>query len=91
MADPSELSISELELIRHSTAATYLSAHLRLMMRALGVDAPDTDSINAMILVLIDPMNFATKAMWYALMGDDKLEEALQEFRDSLKELRPNG
>lgn len=61
------------------------------MARALGVDASDTDSINAMILVLIEPMNAATRAMWYAVMNDDKLEEALQDFRELLNELRPDG
>lgn len=88
MADPAQLPTEELQRAQHLGAATYLGAYLHLVTRALGVDTTP-DAINAMVLTMIEPMNHATKAMWYAMMNDPKLDEALFEFRECLSVLHP--
>lgn len=91
MADPAELSVEELEALRDQGAAIYMSAYLQLMARHLGVYAglTDTDGLNAMAMAMVEPLNLATRAMWYALMNDHKLDEALFEFRESVSNLHP--
>lgn len=87
MADPAELPRAELERARDLGAATYLSAYFHLMTRELGVDA-DTLGVQGMALVVLDPMNHATQAMWCAMMEDRPGKEAaLMKFQQSLDAL----
>lgn len=88
MANPANLSRAELEKARDIGVATYLSAYGRLMARELGIDETDTQGINRMMFVLIEPMNLATEAMWRALMEDHEGTERITNlFRDKLDNL----
>lgn len=85
MSDPEELSREELERARDLGAVTYCGAYVHLMGRELGVDTSDKESLNHMLLQMVEPMNQATEAIWRALMNDHVgKEEALIRFRKSL-------
>lgn len=87
MADPSKLPTDEVIAIRDLTAATYLAANVRIVMRELGVEEDD-DAIRMFVLQLVVPMNHAFDATFRALMKDvDGSEEAIQHFRACLHAL----
>lgn len=86
MADPAKLPTEDLERARDLGAATYVSTYVRLMMRALGIDESDTESVNAMALRMVDPLSTATEVIWRALMDDHKgKDETLRRFRTQLE------
>lgn len=87
MADPSKLPTDEVIAIRDLTAATYLAANVRIVMRELGVEEDD-DAIREFVLRMVVPMNHAFDATWRGLMKDvDGLEVAMQNFRACLHAL----
>lgn len=87
MADPSKLPTSEIVAIRDLTAATYMAANVRIVMRELGVDE-DEEAIREFVLRMVVPMNHAFDATWRAMMQDvDGSEEAIQHLRGCLHAL----
>jgi hypothetical protein len=87
MADASKLPTSEVIAIRDLTAATYMAANVRIVMRELGVEE-DEDAIREFVLRMVVPMNHAFDATWRALMKDvDGSEEAIQNLRAALHAL----
>lgn len=55
-------------------AATYLTAYIVRMARAMDIDPQhleaDTEAVNQMVLQMVEPLNHATAAIWCALMTD---------------------
>lgn len=66
------LSTTELELARDMGAATYLSSFIWLMSDQLGVKDLTNDSVNAMAILMIEPLNLATELAFRKLMGDEE-------------------
>lgn len=88
MADPAEMPDEELERAQYLGAAAYLTAYLRRMMRAIGVDDSDAAGVNAMVMSMVEPLNHATEAIWRALMKDIiGKEKAVTKFKESLNRL----
>lgn len=87
MADAANLPTSEVIAIRDLTAATYLAANVRLVMRELGIEEDD-EAIRTFVLQMVVPMNHAFDATWRAMMQDvDGSEEAIQHLRGCLHAL----
>lgn len=88
MADPAKIPTEELEHIRDQGAAAYMSAYVRLMMRALKINESDLLGVNGMVVQMIEPLNHATEAIWCALMKDlVGKEQAITKFKESLNKL----
>lgn len=93
MADPTKVPTSELQRIRDLGAISYMSAYCYLMMRELGVDGLQDGETwrqltTDMVLLMVEPMNHATEAIWRATMRDTEgMEKALLRFRASLHAL----
>lgn len=87
MVDPNVLSREALQEMQARGASLYLDAYVRLMARALGVDAVNAEVLGMMVM-MIDPLNHATEAIWRAMMKDgvgalgalDRFKESLDEF-----------
>jgi hypothetical protein len=87
-----KLSDHELKHAQEVAAATFLSAYIRRMSRAIGVETEsDTDvaGLNAMALECVEVLNTAMSAAWCALMKDDAgMAKGMQDFNEALKEVR---
>lgn len=66
------LSTTELELARDMGAATYLSSFIWLMSDQLEVKDLTNDSVNAMAILMIEPLNLATELAFRKMMGDEE-------------------
>jgi hypothetical protein len=58
------------------------------MGRELGVNMSDKEALKGMIMLMVEPMNHATEAIWRTLMEDDGKDEAIERFRQSLENLK---
>lgn len=86
MSDPAQLPKEEVERARDLGAVTYCAAYIELMARELGINT--REGVNQMVSEMIEPLNYATEAIWRALMSDNLgKEETLIRFRQSLLEL----
>lgn len=65
-------STAELELARDMGAATYLSSFIWLMGDQLEVKDLTNDSVNAMAILMIEPLNLATELAFRKMMGDEE-------------------
>lgn len=60
------------------------------MCRALKIDDSDIQSVNAMSLELVEPLNMGVEAGWRALMGDTVgMDQTLDRLRRHLDEIKP--
>lgn len=80
----------QLKDARNLAGSTYLGAYVHLMCRALKVDDSDMESVNAMALQLVEPLNLGVEAGWRALMGDTVgMDQTLDRLRRHLDEITP--
>lgn len=87
MADPAKVPDSLLEYGRDTGAVMYLTAYVRLMCRAIGVDDTNVDAVQAMVVQMVEPLSKATEATWRAMMADDEWTEIVEQFKHRLQEL----
>lgn len=81
------LSDEELNRAKLLGAATYVSAYLRQMARAIGAEVDD-EGLNVMVVELIDTLNAATMAMWGAVVGDELvMRRGQDEFKRELEKV----
>lgn len=86
MPNPSSLSTEELEYARDLGAATYLSAYIHLMSRALKVDSSNHIEVNLMAAQMVEPLNHAVEACWRGMMNDRSgMFEAMVRFRKAVE------
>lgn len=71
MFDERRLSEEELKSVRDLGCASHLAAYVHLMIRTLGISPdPSNESVNLMVIDMIDPVNVAVEAAWRAMMQD---------------------
>ena len=80
------LTDEELRNLRDLAAATHLSASVHLIIRSVGIDSnPSNESVNLMIIDMIEPVNAAVEAAWCALMQDRKgVDRTVSKLKETL-------
>lgn len=91
MSPEPTLETEQLIKARDLGAATYLNAYIRLMAQALSVtDEVDTEGVNAMAGMMVEPLNIVTEMAFRKLMGDEKgVAESVLRLRRAIDTLPP--
>ena len=85
-----ELTKEAITRMRDLGAAAYLRGYVHLMVRELEIDESDTEGMNHMLLLMVEPLNVATEAIWRAMMKEtpEEMEKVLERFKAELDKVR---